>query len=1375
MKAILASVLALLYFSAANAQVEKTINVPYTSSSSPTYQALLYLPSDYSSSSKSYPLLVFCHGAGEAADGGSGLAGIYNSSGSGGPAYFIEHGGWPSSFTNPVTGAQEQFIVVSPQADTWDMSGDALANVVNYLVKTYRVDVNRIHLTGLSAGGESVVEYVSQLDPLEDPPAVSSDKRTYPAASVVPMSQATNQPIQSWGNIDVADGTPCWGFGDPVNDIHGEFTQDLTTVINTAKSGYARFTTFNTGHGPWGPFYNPSYTENFTWNGVTAKFSIYTWMLANSRGGSTPAPLAANAGIAQTITLPTSQVTLSGSASTGTITSYGWTKLSGPSSGTISSPSAVTTTVTGLVQGVYVFQLKLNGSSVSTVQVTVNAAVVTTPVANAGIAQTITLPINQVTLSGSASTGTITSTSWTKLSGPSSGTISSASALTTTVTGLVQGVYVFQLKLNGTSVSTVQVTVNAAVVTPPVTPVANAGGNQSITLPTSSLTLSGSASTGTITSYAWTKVSGPNTPTIASATSVSTMVSGLIAGTYVFQLSVNGGASTSQATVTVNPVVVVITGKCHGSRKYLSPDPGDSSVYMTTSTTPSTLQFQPGDTIAFKAGTGYGQIELHYITGSAQCPIVITNEGGQAWIKGFFKIYGAKYVHIDGSAGGQQYGLKIQYDPHNITGDFRNGVGLQISERSKVVEINNVFINHTIFGMAIKQSPDCADSLNYPNWIMDSIYIHDNLIRQVGLEGMYIGDTDPDNGPKSGDPRYVIGCHAVLDTIYPRPIRSGHMRIYNNIIDSTERGGIQLSGHSDSVALIYGNTVMHNGMDGDVQQGTGISLGMYTKAYVHDNIVKNNTTWGIASLGGSGTGVPLRIEHNTLDSIGYGKHYNNVTDVIFPITPTTPMYSGTSGTPSGADYSFANPIFIKTVTNMDGDSTVFWIKNNLLGISLAEKLKSFPSDSSAVQVFDYAATPMMQKVGSQVCGNVRMNGITPASVYIDAGIKYSTSCTVTPPGTPVANAGAAQTITLPVNSVTLNGSASTGTITSWSWTESSGPSSGTITSPSSVSTTITNLVQGVYIFQLTLNGSVNSTVQVTVNPIVIVVTPPPPTQTGTVSKFIEVNVYGGVNPYTNTQWNNWDVNSLVTSNTLYYTDGTSSGITATLSLNESVVDNSSTYGGTMAPAEVLRYTSYGEGSRTLTISGLQASATYSIELYASRNSNSGNSTVFTIGQTSTSIVTYDNLANKAAFSNLTADGQGNIVVTISTPNSYNYLNGFVITETTSGTTSAAENSQTTVNAAISTLDSVKIPNSPSIAVYPNPVSDNFILQLNNPYRGNMQVSIVDQSGAIRHSFLFKKDQQTSTITLSANDLTAGVYFITVQMGNQRETKKILKL
>jgi hypothetical protein len=263
-----------------------------------------------------------------------------------------------------------------------------------------------------------------------------------------------------------------------------------------------------------------------------------------------PAPVA-NAGSNQTIILPTSTVTLNGNGSGGTITNYSWTQVSGPNTATINTPTAVSTTVTGLIQGSYVFGLSLNGgASMAQVTITVNPA----PVANAGSNLSIILPTSTVTLNGNGSTGTITSYLWTQISGPNTASISTPEALSTTVTGLIQGIYVFGLSLNGgASTQQVTVTVNPA-------PVANAGNNQAIILPTSTVTLNGSESGGTITSYQWTQVSGPNTASITSPATVSTSVSGLIQGTYVFALSLNAGVSIAQVTVTVNPAPVANAG-----------------------------------------------------------------------------------------------------------------------------------------------------------------------------------------------------------------------------------------------------------------------------------------------------------------------------------------------------------------------------------------------------------------------------------------------------------------------------------------------------------------------------------------------------------------------------------------------------------------------------------------------------------------------------------------------------------------------------------------------------------------------------------------------------------------------------------------------
>ncbi|MEO5990188.1 MAG: right-handed parallel beta-helix repeat-containing protein, partial [Ferruginibacter sp.] len=75
------------------------------------------------------------------------------------------------------------------------------------------------------------------------------------------------------------------------------------------------------------------------------------------------------------------------------------------------------------------------------------------PIANAGSTQTITLPVNYVSLSGSGTDvdGTIIAYLWTKISGPSAGIISNMNGASTSITGMIQGTYQFELKLTDNS------------------------------------------------------------------------------------------------------------------------------------------------------------------------------------------------------------------------------------------------------------------------------------------------------------------------------------------------------------------------------------------------------------------------------------------------------------------------------------------------------------------------------------------------------------------------------------------------------------------------------------------------------------------------------------------------------------------------------------------------------------------------------------------------------------------------------------------------------------------------------------------------------------------------------------------------------------
>lgn len=96
--------------------------------------------------------------------------------------------------------------------------------------------------------------------------------------------------------------------------------------------------------------------------------------------------------------------------------------------------------------------------------------------------------------------------------------------------------------------------------TPPNPPVVTAGANQSIQLPTTNAMLNGTlSSSDPTTTVQWIQVSGPGTAVISSPSSVQTQVSGLVQGTYVFQIKALdsfGQSNTAQTTVVVNPAAV---------------------------------------------------------------------------------------------------------------------------------------------------------------------------------------------------------------------------------------------------------------------------------------------------------------------------------------------------------------------------------------------------------------------------------------------------------------------------------------------------------------------------------------------------------------------------------------------------------------------------------------------------------------------------------------------------------------------------------------------------------------------------------------------------------------------------------------------------
>jgi hypothetical protein len=175
----------------------------------------------------------------------------------------------------------------------------------------------------------------------------------------------------------------------------------------------------------------------------------------------------------------------------GTIASYNWAQISGPAASVIGNATMASTSAVQLVAGQYIFELTITDNSgavsKSQVKITVANSGLQPPVANAGANQTIVLPVNQVTLDGSASsatTGTISVYQWTQTTGPSAATLSAAGSALTNAAGLIAGTYTFQLSIQDdnhvTATDSVIITVNPAV---NIAPVANAGTSITVMLP----------------------------------------------------------------------------------------------------------------------------------------------------------------------------------------------------------------------------------------------------------------------------------------------------------------------------------------------------------------------------------------------------------------------------------------------------------------------------------------------------------------------------------------------------------------------------------------------------------------------------------------------------------------------------------------------------------------------------------------------------------------------------------------------------------------------------------------------------------------------------------------------------------------------------
>jgi predicted peptidase len=196
---------------------------------------LIYLPQEYGAKDKTWPLMVFLHGAGERGDD-------LNKVKVHGPPKLIEQG------------KDFPFIVVSPQcpADNWwpNMIGHVIA-LIDEMAENYSIDKNRIYLTGMSMGGYG----------------------TWTVASAYPQRFAAIAPVCGGGQPYLAGNLkdiPVWAFhGAKDSVVPLELSQQMVNAVK-GVGGNAKLTVYpEAGHDSWTETYNNN--------------ELYGWLLSHSK------------------------------------------------------------------------------------------------------------------------------------------------------------------------------------------------------------------------------------------------------------------------------------------------------------------------------------------------------------------------------------------------------------------------------------------------------------------------------------------------------------------------------------------------------------------------------------------------------------------------------------------------------------------------------------------------------------------------------------------------------------------------------------------------------------------------------------------------------------------------------------------------------------------------------------------------------------------------------------------------------------------------------------------------------------------------------------------------------------------------------------
>ncbi len=484
---------------------------------------------------------------------------------------------------------------------------------------------------------------------------------------------------------------------------------------------------------------------------------------------------------------------------------------------------------------------------------------------------------------------------------------------------------------------------------------------------------------------------------------------------------------------------------------------------------------KPGDKICFASGTR-PPIAIYNINGTATNPVTITNMcDGKVTIKGSsgnpysIEIHKSSNFKFSGAGNtSQQYGIEL-------TGTV---FGIDVKELSTDFEIDHLKLTSlTDAGIIGKTDPTCDQSTWRGNFTMKNTKFHDNYIENIGGEGFYIGNSHYHT-------TVAKSCSGTTINVQEHEVIN--VQVYNNIVKSTGRDGIQVGG-ATSGCTIHHNDIYNTGTTGEPTQNSGIQINPGTNADCHNNKVDTGTGTGIFDVGRGGSHIYNNLIMNQGDGGISAQDYPPVDTRGYIFANNTLINNKNYGMYMYSQNTLQN-IFINNIivaTNQSGYKYV--ALNNPSAIKWTASNNIQTADVNSIKFANAAGKDYHLTTASALALNVgkdaTANGVTidyegtarPQGGVFDIGA-YEFKTTTTANKAPVASAGADKTITLPTSSTTLTGSGtdSDGTIASYAWTKVSGGAA-TLTNASSATLSLSALVAGTYTFRLTVKDNAGAT------------------------------------------------------------------------------------------------------------------------------------------------------------------------------------------------------------------------------------------------------------------------------------------------------------